>query len=217
MIQLNRKISARICVVFALLYLIFMFVLTNWKTDDLRGDMHNDFMNAYEILFQFSVDEDFEEQADIQMSTLSARLANRGIYAAAVILDSQGSLLAQSDFSKVSFNGRQSNAVDLNRLEDCVRAAQNAFEHFPKGRESSVSSSGPEGHTQGWTIYDADGNARYIFVNAKFFERELAVEQMIDRYILSFIVMGATCLSLCIIISRLVNPRKVATEARGVL
>jgi len=210
--KLNRKISTRICVVFSLLYLIFMLELTNLKTDDLRESMHNEFMSASTLLFQGSWDDSFPEQSELPLTVLSSHLARHDIHAAAVILDAEGNILTQSNVSNILFNRNSANAVDSNRLADCVRDARNALDspNFPKGqRSTSMSSSGPEGHTQGWTLDNSEGDARYLFANAKFFESELVVKQMIPLYIFSFMLMGIACLFLCITISRLVGARKI--------
>jgi hypothetical protein len=103
----------------------------------------------------------------------------------------------------------------LTRLADCTRDAQNGIKSndFPKGQTGiSMGSSGPSGYTQGWTLGNDEENMKYICINAKFFERELAVNSMIPRYIYTFIAMTMICLLLCFIIARLITLKVIYSE-----
>ena len=207
--KLKSKVLICICVGFVVLYVISMWGLTNWKISDLHDSMHNDYMSAYDLLIQKSTDDNFLEQAETHLTYLTSKLASRDIYAVAVILDEQGNISVKSKTSDICFaNGREATAVDLNRLANCAYDAQNAInnKNFPSGqKDASIASSGPEGYIQGWTLDKTDGNKRYLFMNAKFFEGEVAIQKMISRYVISFVVMGIICLFLCIITSRFVS------------
>jgi hypothetical protein len=193
---LNRKITICICIIFIILFLLFAWGLSKWKAEDLRESMYNDFINAYHELFLRSgMDHDFSERTETYLSEFSATLARRGIYAAAIMLDAQGNIMEKTDVSNIYFNGRLANAVDLDRLESCIRDAQDGMkdESFPKDGSASIGASGPAGYTQGWTLHDDEGSLRYLFINTKFFEYGRAVQQLIPRYILTLVIMAIAC------------------------
>ena len=195
--------------------------MTNWETEDLRDRMHNDFMNSYDLLFTKSYrDNAFSEHVQSDLNELSSKLAQSDIYAAAILLDEQSKILVQSDVSNISFKRRTANETDLNRLKNCIRDAQKSVNNgqFPKEhKEGGMSSVGPDGYTQGWTLSDDKGNRRYLFINAKFFEEEIAMKKMIPRYIQTFIMMGVICFFLCLMISRIIARNEVSHDPDNVI
>ncbi|NCC86749.1 MAG: hypothetical protein EOM05_02630 [Clostridia bacterium] len=208
MTKIKRKIIMCICFGFLIVFFLAVWGLTSWKAEDLQESMYNDFMNAYDLLYIKSNEDDFLENPQTYLNEFSSELAKRNIYAAAVILNTQGDVLVKSDVSDIIFNGRTDNAVDLNRFADCIYDAQDSVndENFPKGeKDIGFSSAGPTGYTQGWTLNKNNTNSGYIFINAKFFEGELAIKTMIPRYLQIFIILGIICFFLCFIVSRIVK------------
>lgn len=220
MAKIKRKITVCICIGFLILFSFTAWGITKWETEDLRSSMYNDFMNAYHLLFTVSyMDDNFSDHSQSYLSELSTKLAQSDIYAAAVILNEHGDILLKSDVSNISFNVRPANAVDLKRFGDCIRDAQEGVnnEQFPRGKMGgSIGSSGPYGYTQGWTLSDNNGDIRYLFINAKFFEDEAAVKSMIPRYAQIFILMGVICFFLCFIISKIVG-KEISREPKEVI
>lgn len=207
---LKRKVFLRVCAGLLVLYAVSMWGLTNWKAEDLTAGMHHDFMRTYTALFEQSAEDGFLENAGAYLTEFSAELAQRNVYAVAVILDKQGNILARGDLSGIALPGRAGKAADFDRLSACVRDAQAGFNHesFSKEQGGSMGLTGPAGYTQGWTLGKERGDARYAFVNAKFFERELVLEQLRTRYVSAFIVMAAACLALCAALSRVMSRHK---------
>lgn len=220
MTKIKRKITVCICIGFLILFSLTAWGLTKWKTEDLRSSMYNDFMNAYHLLFTVNyMDDNFSDHSQSYLSELSTKLAQSDIYAAAVILNEHGDILLKSDVSDISSKVRPASAVDLKRFGDCIRDAQEGVnnEQFPKGKlGGSIGSSGAFGYTQGWTLSDNNGDMRYLFINAKFFEDEVAVKSMIPRYAQMFILMVGICFSLCFIISKIVG-KEITREPKEVI
>jgi len=203
--KLKQKCLICVCAAFLISYLATMCAFTVWEVQNIRSSVSNDFMNAYELLYSQSAnDSNFMERADGYLTEAVRKLAQRDIYAAAVIMDAQGEVISQSNLNDIYFGVRLriANAVDSARLSSCVRDAKAGWSALPQTGESGFSSSGPDGYTQGWILEDDHGNLYAVLLNAKNYEQELVVKAMATRYIITFLVMLAICLLLCRIISR---------------